>query len=128
MAMIRSTLGYGGFTHEGESTAAGALRRLSKWSVGAVLVAVGSSGAGGLSLIEKIRQTFPVAILALSDQGGEQIRVDALERGADDFIQKPYLPRELLARIRATARRYENRRIPESDGPPMTTVAPPRRS
>lgn len=56
--------------------------------------------------ISTIRQTNPMPVLVLSEDADIAKRVQALERGADDYLQKPYDFRECVARIRALLRRY----------------------
>lgn len=72
-------------------------------------------GESGLALARKWRassRTKAVPILMLTARGDEADRVAGLDAGADDYIVKPFSPRELLARIRAVLRR----RVPEAAG------------
>jgi len=72
-------------------------------------------GESGLTLAKRWRssaRTKTVPILMLTARGDEADRVAGLDAGADDYIVKPFSPRELLARIRAVLRR----RVPESAG------------
>ena len=72
-------------------------------------------GESGLTLARRWRaaaRTKSVPILMLTARGDESDRVAGLDAGADDYIVKPFSPRELLARIRAVLRR----RVPESAG------------
>ncbi len=62
-------------------------------------------GEDGLSLARDLRRTSDVPILMLSARGEEIDRVVGLEVGADDYLAKPFGPRELLARVRALLRR-----------------------
>ena len=62
-------------------------------------------GEDGLSLTRALRQSGTVPILMLSARGEEIDRVVGLELGADDYLAKPFSPRELLARVRALLRR-----------------------
>jgi len=61
----------------------------------------------GLDLARRIRATSKVPILILSGQTAEADRVMSLELAADDYVTKPFSPRELLARIRAVLRRAQ---------------------
>jgi DNA-binding response OmpR family regulator len=70
-------------------------------------------GPDGLTLTREVRASSNVPILMLSARGEEIDRVVGLEVGADDYLAKPFSPRELLARIRALLRRTQ------------ATVAPP---
>ena len=62
-------------------------------------------GEDGLSLARELRARSEVGILMLSARGEEMDRVIGLEVGADDYLAKPFSPRELLARVRALLRR-----------------------
>lgn len=62
-------------------------------------------GEDGLSLARELRARSEVGILMLSARGEEMDRVIGLEVGADDYVAKPFSPRELLARVRALLRR-----------------------
>jgi two-component system phosphate regulon response regulator OmpR len=64
-------------------------------------------GTDGLALTREIRTTSTVPILMLSARGEEIDRVVGLEVGADDYLAKPFSPRELLARLRALLRRAQ---------------------
>jgi DNA-binding response OmpR family regulator len=64
-------------------------------------------GENGLDLARRVRETSKVPILILSGQGEEADRVMGLELAADDYVTKPFSPRELLARIRAVLRRMQ---------------------
>lgn len=73
-------------------------------------------GEDGLSLARGLRRVGDVPILMLSARGEELDRVVGLEVGADDYMPKPFSPRELLARLRALLRRA--RPPPAPDDPP----------
>ncbi len=62
-------------------------------------------GDDGLTLARRLRQQTQVPIIMLSARGDEVDRIVGLEVGADDYLAKPFNPRELLARIRAVLRR-----------------------
>jgi two-component system OmpR family response regulator len=66
-------------------------------------------GPNGLELCRQIRHTSRVPILMLSAAGDTVDRIIGLEFGADDYLTKPFNPRELLARIKAILRRIEHR-------------------
>lgn len=63
-------------------------------------------GEDGLSIAKRLRSTRDIPILMLSARGDEVDRIVGLEVGADDYLPKPFNPRELLARIRAVLRRH----------------------
>jgi len=62
-------------------------------------------GEDGLSLARRLRDSGSIPIIMLSARGDEVDRIVGLEMGADDYLPKPFNPRELLARIRAVLRR-----------------------
>src|SRR5208282_6142456 len=62
-------------------------------------------GLTGLEVCKRIRQKSKIPIIMLTAKGDETDRVVGLEIGADDYIAKPFSPRELLARLRAVLRR-----------------------
>jgi len=64
-------------------------------------------GQDGFSVCQKVRAVSDVPIIMLTANAEETDRVVGLEMGADDYIAKPFSPRELLARIKAIHRRYE---------------------
>jgi len=65
-------------------------------------------GIEGLELCRRLRQRSRVPVIILSARGEEVDRIVGLEIGADDYMPKPFSPRELLARIRAVLRRHES--------------------
>jgi two-component system phosphate regulon response regulator PhoB len=67
-------------------------------------------GTNGLDLCRRIRKTPPlskVPIIFVTARTGEPDRVAGLELGADDYITKPFSPREMVARVKAVLRRYD---------------------
>ena len=71
-------------------------------------------GLDGLAVCRSLRERSDVPILMLTARGEEADRVMGLELGADDYLPKPYSPRELLARIHALLRRSRGRVGPSS--------------
>lgn len=80
-------------------------RVLKRGKVDLVVLDIMLPGTDGLSLCRELRATSEVPIIMLSAVGEEADRVVGLEVGADDYIAKPFSPRELLARIKALVRR-----------------------
>ena len=70
-----------------------------------VILDVMLPGEDGISLCRNLRTRSAVPILMLTAQGDEMDRIIGLEMGADDYIHKPFIPRELLARIKNILRR-----------------------
>lgn len=81
------------------------LRLLAEGGFDAVFLDVMMPGPDGLSVLRKIRERSSVPVLMLTAKGDETDRVVGLELGADDYLPKPFSPRELLARLRAVLRR-----------------------
>jgi DNA-binding response OmpR family regulator len=69
-------------------------------------------GEDGLTIARRLREESELAIIVITGRQGEADRVMALELGADDYLTKPFSPREMLARIRALLRRV--RAVPAS--------------
>ncbi|HEX4938503.1 MAG TPA: response regulator [Candidatus Kapabacteria bacterium] len=72
-----------------------------------VLLDVGLPGEDGLSLARHIREQYDIGIIMVSGAGETLDRVVGLEVGADDYLAKPFEPRELLARVKSVLRRYQ---------------------
>ncbi len=73
----------------------------------AVLLDVMLPGMDGLEVLRRLRTRSKVPVLMLTAKGDETDRVVGLEIGADDYVAKPFSPRELLARLRAVLRRSQ---------------------
>ena len=65
-------------------------------------------GFNGFDLLRQLRRTSAMPVIMLTARGDEVDRIVGLEMGADDYLPKPFNPRELVARIRAIQRRGEN--------------------
>ncbi len=74
-------------------------------------------GLDGLEVCRRLRQTSKVPVLMLTARGDETDRIVGLELGADDYLPKPFNPRELVARIRAILRRTESGKAAASAAP-----------
>lgn len=62
-------------------------------------------GLDGLELFRRLRTIAPIPVVMLTARGGEEDRIAGLELGADDYLGKPFSPRELMARVKAVLRR-----------------------
>ena len=113
--LISVNLRHNGFQPVWAMDAESAQRELDEILPDAILLDWMLPGESGLTLARRWRssaRTKAVPILMLTARGDEADRVAGLDAGADDYIVKPFSPRELLARIRAVLRR----RLPESAG------------
>ncbi|MCP5153241.1 MAG: response regulator transcription factor [Ectothiorhodospiraceae bacterium] len=104
-AMVAEYLAGAGF----ETAIAGAgeagLARLARDDFDAVLLDVMLPDLDGFEVCRRIRATSDVPVVMLTARGEETDRIVGLELGADDYLPKPFNPRELLARLRAVLRR-----------------------
>ncbi|HEY6072707.1 MAG TPA: response regulator transcription factor, partial [Anaerolineales bacterium] len=107
--LVSFTLRREGFTAVHAGDAAGALRLLEQESPDLIILDINLPGTrdlkDGFDLCRHIRAGSEVPILLLTVRGEEQDIVHGLEVGADDYILKPFSPRQLLARVQAVMRR-----------------------
>ncbi len=75
-----------------------------------IVLDLGLPGGDGLDVARTIRKDSDVPIIMLTARGDESDRVTGLELGADDYIVKPFSPKELVARVRAVLRRWDGAR------------------
>jgi two-component system KDP operon response regulator KdpE len=94
-----------GYEVEGASTGGDAMSALDARAPDVVILDLGLPDVDGLDMCARIRSRSDVPIIVLSARGAEQQKVAALDRGADDYVTKPFGPEELLARVRAALRR-----------------------
>lgn len=91
-----------------------ALHLVRKESFDVVLLDINMPGIGGMQTLVRLRAIAPrLPILMLTVRDEEQDKVEALEKGADDYITKPFSIRECIARIRAAVRRSQAPERPE---------------
>lgn len=94
-----------------------ALRRLLEQTVPhVVLLDIGLPGEDGLTLARFVRERFDVGIIMVSGAGETLDRIVGLEVGADDYVSKPFEPRELRARLKSVIRRYQRAGHPADVG------------
>ena len=74
----------------------------------------GCRGIGGLDVLREIRRTSAVYVIVLTARADEADKLIGLELGADDYITKPFSPRELVARVRAVLRRRREGELVEA--------------
>ncbi|MEW6475315.1 MAG: response regulator transcription factor [Actinomycetota bacterium] len=101
----RRALDRAGFAVTEASNGDEALKAVTADPPDLILLDLGMPGMGGLEVLTEIRRTSELPVIVLSGRAEESERVVALEMGADDYIVKPFLVRELPARIRSVLRR-----------------------
>ncbi len=85
------------------------LQRLDERSPRVVLLDIGLPGIDGMEVCRRIRSASDVPVIMLTARDSEIDKVVGLEIGADDYVTKPFSPRELVARVKAVLRRSEER-------------------
>lgn len=105
-ALLDDYLSEQGYQVVAADSAAAARLALDAGAPGVVLLDVGLPGEDGLSLARYIRERFDIGIIMISGAGDTVDRIVGLEVGADDYVAKPFDPRELRARLKSVLRRY----------------------
>jgi len=110
---LKRLLGMDGFdvkaVHDGDSGVQQALKGEHEL----VILDVMLPGGDGRKVLRRIRLTSQVPVIMLTARGDDADRIAGLDRGADDYLPKPFNPRELVARMRAVLRRKSGSRTPE---------------
>jgi two-component system OmpR family response regulator len=114
--LLESYLAQNGIVAESARDGQAGLALLDAGGFDAVLLDVMMPGLDGLSVLRKIRNESSggrgdLPVIMLTAKGDETDRVVGLELGADDYLPKPFSPRELLARLRAVVRRSQAHEI-----------------
>jgi two-component system, OmpR family, response regulator len=94
------------------------MQALAQNAIDVVVLDLRLAGEDGMQLARTLREESAIPIIMLTGKRDEADRVMGLELGADDYITKPFSPRELLARVRAVLRRYHtvSQVLPPRDG------------
>ena len=128
-AVLRSTLAYN-LTRDGmrvltaaDGEAALEIARREAGRLDLVLLDIMLPGLDGFQVLRLLRRETDIPIVMLSAKGEEQDRIDGLELGADDYVVKPFVLRELMARVRAGIRR---RAVPAAQPPAVLLRGPLR--
>jgi len=98
-----------GFTVAAEHDGARGLEHALADAVDLIVLDVMLPGLDGFEILRRLRRQSQIPVLMLTARGDDVDRIVGLELGADDYLPKPFNPRELAARIRAILRRYEPR-------------------
>ncbi len=111
-------LGRNGFRITAVESASEARLRLNANAIDMVILDIMMPGEDGLSLCRHIRETSEIPVILLTARTEETDRIVGLEMGADDYVLKPFSPRELVARIKVIFRRVATggQRVTAPDG------------
>jgi len=82
-------------------------KALADWKIDLIVLDLMLPGEDGLTLCRNLRSESSIPVIMLTAMGEEMDRIVGLEMGADDYLAKPFNPRELLARIKAVLRRAD---------------------
>jgi two-component system OmpR family response regulator len=104
-ASLSAYLSKYGYRVSTASNAAVARKELTTWAIDLVVLDIMMPGEDGLTLCRFLCETTSVPIILLTAMTEDTDRIVGLEMGADDYVTKPFNPRELLARIKAVLRR-----------------------
>jgi two-component system catabolic regulation response regulator CreB len=107
-----------GFDVSDAATGGDALAKLASESFDCLILDVGLPDMSGFDVCRTLRQSSCVPILFLTARDGEIDRIVGLELGADDYVAKPFSPRELAARVRAILRRTNGNTLNHSNTAP----------
>lgn len=110
--LVRLYLTKEGFRVESASNGREALERLPAVRPDLIVLDLMLPEVDGLEICRRIRQQSMIPIIMLTARGEDVDKIVGLELGADDYVTKPFNPRELVARVKAVLRRYEAARTP----------------
>ncbi|CAG1012959.1 Transcriptional regulatory protein OmpR [Burkholderiaceae bacterium] len=122
VASLEDLLRKAGFEADGAGNGRQMHEALSRHTYSLILLDLRLKTEDGLTLARELRQRSAIPIIMVSGASDETDRVLLLELAADDFLIKPFSPRELLARVRAVLRRY----AVETGAPPSNAPRPPK--
>lgn len=99
------TLRHGGYVRRAAGTVKEAKSALADWKPHLLILDIDLEAGAGIQLIDDARAGGPVGVIALTRRSDLRGKLDAFERGADDYIGVPFVPDDLIARARAVLRR-----------------------
>ena len=106
---VRASLISAGFVVQWVATGVEGMAQVAQWHPDVVILDLGLPDLDGIAVCEQIRTWSDVPIIVLSVRDRDQDKIAALEKGADDYLTKPFSPGELLARIRVALRHAAQR-------------------
>ena len=118
--LVRDYLEHAGFTVILAGDGGAAISAARGHRPDLIVLDLGLPGRDGLDVTRELRRTSGVPIVMLTARGDESDRIVGLELGADDYVVKPFSPKEVVARVRAVLRRTATAR---AGGPELLRVA-----
>ena len=113
--VVREYLEHAGFAVRTAGDGPAALERARALAPDLIVLDLGLPGLDGLDVTRELRRDGDVPLVMLTARDDELDKLLGLELGADDYMTKPFSPRELVARVRAVLRRTERAAEPETD-------------
>lgn len=108
-------LKFEGYTCEEAANGKQAVEMLEKTPFDLIIMDVMMPFMDGITALRTIRQTSSVPVILLTAKGEEYDRVFGFEFGADDYVVKPFSPKELMARVKAILKRTQPKAVPEAE-------------
>ncbi|HEV8625357.1 MAG TPA: response regulator transcription factor [Acidimicrobiia bacterium] len=115
--VVREYLEHAGFAVRTAGDGPSALERARALAPDLIVLDLGLPGLDGLDVARQLRRSSRVPVIILTARGDEVDRIIGLELGADDYLVKPFSPRELVARVRAVLRRVDEHDTTADDEP-----------
>ncbi len=112
--VVRTALEREGFAVDDASDGATALDKIADDAPELVVLDLGLPKVRGLDVLRQVRADTAVPVIVLSGRSDEADRIIGLELGADDYVVKPFSPRELVARVRSVLRRSRSSAVPST--------------
>ena len=120
--LLADYLGSAGFELDAVDRAEEGIRQAVSGKYAMVILDVMLPGLDGFEVLRRIRAKSELPVLMLTARGDEIDRIVGLEVGADDYLPKPFSPRELTARLRAILRRVQGGRGQETPAGGRTAI------
>ncbi|MCP3137858.1 response regulator transcription factor [Pyxidicoccus xibeiensis] len=117
--IVRFALEQGGFHVEEASDGRAALARVERAVPALIVLDIMMPELDGLAVCREVRRKHELPIVFLSSRDDEVDRILGLELGGDDYLTKPFSPRELVARVKAVLRRARPASPPDVSAPPQ---------
>ncbi len=124
--LVRDYLERAGYQVTTAATAGAALHHIGAQPPALIVLDLGLPDRDGFDVIRDVRRSSATPIIVLTARGDEADRIVGLELGADDYVVKPFSPKELVARVRAVLRRSEQQAVPAEiiEAPGLTIDLP----